>query len=162
MATSRRQKFESSASLTITIASMAAGAGEVSTQVNSNDASQATSGKNVDAIVCRVRFKMGAVAPTVGKTVEFYLARGDGVSHVDAGLSVTDSAVVTSTLRDQLEFIYAVPVIASANQTYNVSFVIYNPSECWSIMMWNATDQALDSTAGNHYIKYEPITDTFV
>lgn len=158
----RRQKYQASGALVITIASMALGAGQCSTQINNNDTGLATAGMNVDQIIIHAKFRMGAVAPTAGKTVEFYLVRGDGVSHVDAGLSVSNAAVSTSTLRDQLELLYAVPVIASANQSYSVSFIIYNPSECWSIMMWNATDQALDTTAGNHYINYEAITDSFI
>lgn len=162
MATSRRQKFETSASLTITLASLGIGAGRVSTQINSNDTGQATSGKNVDSVLVRGHFRMGAVAPTAGKTVEFYIVRGDGASHVDGNLGTTDAAVATATIRDQLELVCAIPVTVTTAADYYFSFILYNPGEAWSIMCWNATDQALDTTAGNFYIKYEPVTDTFL
>lgn len=162
MATSRRQKFETSASLTITLASLGIGAGRVSTQINSNDTGQATSGKNVDSVMVRAHFRMGGVAPTAGKTVLYYLVRGDGASHIDGNLSTTDGAVTVSTLQDQLELVCAVPVTVTTAADYYVSFVLYNPGEAWSIMVWNGTDQALDTTAGNFYIKYEPVTDTFL
>ncbi len=162
MATSRRQKYESQGTLTLTMNSIGAGAGRYSTQVNQNDASQATAGKNDDTILCRAHLRSGAVAPTAGKTYEFYLVRGDGSSHVDANFGTTDAAVSTSTLRDQCELVCAMPVINATATDYYFTFLLYNPGEAWSLLFWNGTDQTTDTTGGNFYVKYEPVTDTFL
>jgi hypothetical protein len=105
------------------------------------------------------------VAPTAGRAVQFFWARGDenASPHVDGGLGTADAGYTTATtprsdtVRDMLQFAYAQPVTADTAKDYYCSFVIYTPGPRGALYVYNDIGQALDGTAGNFYARYTPL-----
>lgn len=161
MSTSKRV-LTAQTSMTATLASLANAAGRISTQVSFADLS--TTFKAPLAVMVQFHFRTGASAPTLGTTVQFYVVRGAG-SHVDANLATSDtgytsasSPFTASQIRDQLTLAYSQPVLASTATDYYGSFLVVDPGAKFAIYVFNDTGQALDSTAGNFYLKYEEIS----
>ncbi|RYZ93564.1 MAG: hypothetical protein EOP06_00550 [Proteobacteria bacterium] len=153
--------YGSQSTMTITLNSLANTAGRVGTQIDFTDGGN----KAPQAIKVHIRFRTGSVAPTAGKTVQFYWATGDenGTAHVDGGLATTDTSYTTAStprsdyVRDQLQFAYAQPVQAGTATDYYVSFVVYSPGPRGSLFVYNDIGQTLDSTSGNFYVRYETL-----
>ena len=158
-----RRQIGNTAIINVVPTGLVSASGIVSDQVNFVTTGLA-SGVAPMAILVSFYFRTGGSAPTAGSTVQFYWARGDSYStyHVDAGLasamSVTPpSGFVWSQVRDSLQFCYSQPVLAQANTGYKGSFVVYDPGPKGSLVLYNETGQALNSTAANFYFRYIPI-----
>jgi hypothetical protein len=150
-----------SVAMTLTLASLANGGGRVSTQVDLTDAN----GLAPEYVEFFYRVRTGT-SPTTGKTVEYYAVCGDedGTPHIDGGVAATDTGYASgdtplsaSARRDQLTMLAAQPVIGTTGVDYYGSFVWYNPPPRISVYAFNDTGSALDSTGGNHYLRYRSV-----
>ena len=147
--------------MTITLASLANAAGRVGTQIDFTSASG--SGLTNQAVLISYRFRVGSVAPTANSTVQFFWARSvSGVS--DGNLAATDTGYTSSSLpfsasqlRDQLQYCYSQPVIATTSLDYRGSFIVFDPGPKGSLYVYNDIGQALDSTGTNFTITYQTI-----
>lgn len=117
------------------------------------------------------RFRTGASTPTNGATVQFFVVTADnnGTRHVDANLTYSASVCTEYTtgssphtaaqIRDQLAFAHAQAVRNVTATDYYGSFMITVPgAREWAIYAFNETGQALDTTAGNHYLRYVAVS----
>lgn len=139
-------KFGTSTTLTITLASLAFSAtvGRASTMIdNSTTAAQ----------MIRVYYSiMTGTTPTVNTPILIYLTQGDASSpniRTD-NASGTDGTftVVTAKLVDVIN------VSATSNVAYNGSFLVRNPGPNWGVAVVNNTGANLNSTGGNHVMRY--------
>ena len=137
----------SSTALTITLASLATstvGVGRQSTFVDNTDNAQ----------MIRIYFDVTTgTSPTVNKTIQFYLlCRDDGaspnISTDNAGAS--DAGITISTA----QLVNVVQVTATSDVHYRGSFLIRNPGISWAIAVVHDTAVNLNSTGGNHIIRY--------
>jgi hypothetical protein len=136
---------------TITLASLANGAGRVSAVIDNT---------TVRAPMAKVflRIKTGASAPTVNTPVKVYLiCRSNGSPDLaDDARGTVDAA--TTVEPAQAELLGSIIVTAATATTYEKSFNAYDLSPKYSIEVWNAIGNALDSTAGSFVLEVEPIT----
>lgn len=113
------------------------------------------------------KFRTGSSTPTNGTTVQFFLvtADDDGTQHVDGNLPFSTSSATewtsstsphtASQVRDQLQFAHAQTVRNATATDYWGSFVVSVPaSRNWAIYVYNESGTALDTTSGNHYMRY--------
>ena len=130
--------------MTATLASLADGNSRQSSMVDNNDDSQ----------IIQVFFQVTTgTTPTVNKTIEFYLIKGDqhiapNVRTDNAGASDADITIETASQ------VNVVTIDASSDKSYYGSFLIRNPGASWGIAVKNNTDVALNSTGGNHQMTY--------
>lgn len=146
------QVVGSSTALTISLASIGAAAGRLSTQVDNST----TAAERVQ-IVAKIE---SGTAPTAGGTYRFYLVRYDnnGTPYASEGLGTSDAAVATEPSNAQ--FIGSIVVTNSGNAFFYGDFIVENPGYKWGVVFWNGTDQALNATGGNHYVRYNTLTTT--
>lgn len=142
----------------ITLTSLANQAGRIGSQVDFTD----TDLKAPQAIMVFSHFKTGSSAPTAGKSIQFYWARGDEASpaHVDAGFGTSDASVTgyaATASRDQMQFVGAQVLTAIPDQNYYSSFIVYTPGPRGSLYVFNDSGQALSSTAGDFYVRYKTL-----
>lgn len=144
-------QFSASAALTITIASLASSS-------TLTAARQSTTVDNTTNKYTRIKIyfaiKLGT-SPTANKTINFYLIRADnnGTIHRDGGAGASDAAF---TIPPNLLPIHSIPT-GSAPSTGDVlkgSFDVYLPGPEWGIALVHDSGANLDSTAGNHYIRW--------
>ena len=105
-------------------------------------------------LTCQV--KTGAVAPTAGGTIEFFLVRGgrsDGTA-VDNDLGLVKVAVATS--QDNVEHIGSIVVTNTANKVWKKTFFVENWSRFYAVLGFNGTDQAFATSNGDHSIHFQP------
>lgn len=147
---------------TITVASLANAAGRVSTQVDLCDANNLAP----QSLIVQVKLTSGGSAPTAGTTYQLYWARGEDATsgHIDGGLAATDTGYTSGSspftaaqLRDQLQFVGAIPVTAGTATTYRATFVIPDPGPRGSLYLFNDTGQAMSSTGGDHSAHYQTV-----
>jgi len=140
-----RQKIGTSTDLTITLASIADGAGRICTQVDNSNLW-------VPAVYIHSEIKSGAVAPTAGAIYKFYLVRDDGQGYRSDGLGSADAAV--STEPENARIVGSIVVTATANKVFYGDFVIQDPGYKWSLVFWNSSGEAINSTEADSYIRY--------
>lgn len=133
MATAK-QVYTSNQTVTITLASLANGATAVSSAIDNS-----TSG--FLSAEAQIKIKTTTVAGT--PTVSIYLLRS-----IDGGTIYDDS---TNVNNPELIRQMSTP---SATTTYITSARVESLPEFFKVMVVNNTGAALDSTAGNHYIKF--------
>jgi hypothetical protein len=157
MANEILQKIGASSALTITLASLADGAGRVSAQV---------AGTSPVAGKLQVFYKIttGGSAPTAGTSVSFFLVRGDDheTEHRDGGVGATDSAVADAEnfkLANAGNLVHAFAVTNATAKAYQGSFIIENQGTDWQIAVINNIGQALSSTAGDHWLRVRGVSD---
>lgn len=140
------------AAVTITLASLANGAGRQSTMITNTD--------DAPAALVAVKLTSGSSAPTAGTCYRVHLLRGDGHATVirDDGAGADDAAITVLNA----PLLGAIVVTNSASTAFTAVFDTSHlgalgPS--WGIAIHNATGQALNSTEGNHavhYVLYRP------
>lgn len=152
-------QYVAKASLTITLASLAAAAARQSTMVANN--STPSAGRGYPAAIVYVRMRSGAVAPTAGKVYEAYLLRGDDPSastfRTD-GAGATDAAITI----ENAQLLGTLVVTATTAKDFRAEFdtAALGPlGPEWGIAIKNATDQTVDATGSNflaEYVYYVP------
>ncbi len=153
MANDILQSIGSSTALTITLGSLADGAGRVSTQVV--DASP-----SVSKYMIYTAIAIGSSTPTANTLIKFYLVRGDDDSteHRDGGVGTSDAAISNlSRFEKAAELVHTQVVEDTASVTYKSSFIIENPGTDWQIAVVNHCGQALASSGS--YVRYRTVTE---
>jgi hypothetical protein len=144
-------KYGTLVSPTITLTSLANGAGRVSDAVDNT---------TVRAPACMVYFQVttGGSAPTANTPIKLYLIRRSNQSTdiADSNLGTTDAAVTVEPTN--AEQVGSVVVTNATNTSYYKSFLVYDLPAKYSFVVWNATGQALNSTAGNFVFQVVPVT----
>jgi hypothetical protein len=142
-------RFDSSTAFTITLASLAsstAGVGRQSTILDN------TSNKYLDVLVF-VKIKLGT-SPTGNRAVYVYLIRddnngtnhrSDGAGASDAGLTIQNAQLI-GTMADKQS-------PATGDVLYG-EFLVHRPGPKWGICIVHDTGVVLDSTEGNHWVRY--------
>ena len=136
--------FETIVKPTISLASIANGAGRICDVIDN------TSVRAREGFVF-FQYKTGASAPTAGAPVRLYLVRrsNDGTNDIsDDGLGTADAAV--STEPAQAECIGSIIVTATANATFRKAFPIRDLPPKFGIVPWNATGQTGSTTGGDY------------
>lgn len=148
MATEIKDKFATSAALTITLASLADGAGRQSTLVDNSTA-------RYQEILIYVKCKMGSSAPNANSILEIYLLRGDkdaATEHLSDGAGASDAAL--TPLNAQLVGALRNKASPSAGDVLHGEFLIHRPGPKWGIAIFNRAGISFDSTGSNHWIRY--------
>jgi len=145
MANAILPKFDSEGSFTITLASLANGAGRSSAKItNSNDR---------PAAIITLKIRSGGTAPTLNRTYKIYLLRDAGTIATD-GWGGTDAAFTPVNAK----VIGQIKVTASTNTDFYIDIDTsdFGPlGEEWGIAVYNDSGQALNGTEANHAYKYK-------
>lgn len=137
----------SSTALTITLASLATsttGVGRQSTFVDNTDNAQ----------MIRIYFDITTgTSPTANKSIQFYLLCRDdhaspNIATDNAGGSDAGITIVTASL------VNVVQTTNTSDTHYRGSFLIRNPGISWAIAVVHDTGVNLNSTSGNHILRY--------
>jgi hypothetical protein len=129
---------------------LAAAGARQSTMLNNKATVGADSG--YPAALVYIKIKSGGVAPTAGKTYEIYLLRGDdpaASSYRTDNAGASDAAITI----ENAQLLGTIVVTANAAKNFFGEFDTaplgpLGPE--WGIAIKNNTDQALDTTEGNH------------
>lgn len=145
--------YETAVEPTISLASIANGAGRICAVID-NTATRANRG------ILAVKVKAGT-SPTNNTTVRFYLVRqttaGNVVKGGNGGLGDVDAAVSTQPLGTPM--VGELVVSSTSNVSYSELFTVYDPGPKFSIVVWNATGVALNSSPDTPALQWVPITD---
>ena len=141
-----KQAFGTPATMTKTFASLANGSGRAATAIDNS------SNKFISADV-RVKVKTGASGVSATGYVAVYLIRSEDGSSYDDGFAGSDAAFtpVNATL---LGIISAVANATTYQKVFDLAALGITLPEKWSIGILNNSGAALDSTEGNHEVKY--------
>lgn len=149
--------FGTRVALTISPASIAAGAYRESTEVdNSSD-------KAVDGILHGI---ITAGTTPTASTISIFVAGSDGTTARVGNLTGTDSTITPAGEQSQFELARVIAVDATSNHSYEfyvgsiAAFFGGVMPKKFSVIVLNGTAAALHATAGNHAIAYTPITYT--
>lgn len=148
MANEIKDKFANSAAMTISLGSLADGAGRQSTMVDNATA-------RYQEVLVYVKCKMGSSAPNANSIVEVYLIRGDKdatTEHRSDGAGASDAAL--TPLNAQLVGALRNRASPSGGDVLYGEFVVHRPGPNWGVAIFNRTGQALDSTGSNHWVRY--------
>lgn len=145
--------FETAVEPTISLASIANGAGRICALID-NSTTRANRG------LLAVKVKTGTT-PTNNTTIRCYLIRQTTASNVvkggGGGLGDVDAAVSTEPLGTPL--VADIVVSNTSNVSYSEVFMLYDPGPKFSIVVWNATGVALNSSPDSPALQWVPITD---
>lgn len=148
MANEIKSLFGSSTALTITLASLATsttGVGRQSTLVDNS---------SVKAQKIQVYFKVTTgTSPTTGKSIRFYLIKGDNPASSNIRTDNADASDAAFTVINA-PLLHVCQTDNTSDETYSGSFIIANPGPEWGIAVVHDTGVNLNSTAGNHDIRY--------
>jgi hypothetical protein len=138
--------FGTPAAMTLTLASLADAAGRAATAIVN------TTTKALSADV-RVKVKTGASGVSATGYVAVYLVRSEDGSSYDDGFAGSDAAFtpVNATL---LGILTANANATTYQKVFDLAALGITLPEKWSIAVLNKTGAALDSTGGNHEVKY--------
>jgi len=141
--------------LSITLTSLANGAGRIAAQYNGG------SNFPIKGWISAWT-KTGSVAPTAGSLIEFYLVFSDTQSpeNITDGLGIIDGAIATKPAN--IRSVGSIVVSANADYDHQAVFPVFDLTQKWSLLVWNATGQALSSTAEDHVMKFIPQYDETV
>lgn len=145
-----KEQFGTATAATITLASLANGAGRAMTAVDNS-----TTGAIDVHIKVKIKTASSGVS-TTGYLSVYLLAAADGTEYDDAFAG--SDAAFTPVNAYQLEIIQATANSTTYVKSYVLSRVCGFVPKKWAIAVVNNTGAALDSTAGNHEVKYEEIT----
>lgn len=99
-----------------------------------------------------------ATTPVVGEEIRFYLKTSDG-THLDNDDGTGDAAVSSEDKLKNLHFLGSIIVDeASSTPEFSASGITAIYSRYIHIVAWNATADALSSTAVDHGFKLHPVT----
>lgn len=148
------KEWSAATDVTISPASVADGAGRLSTEVTHASPPQKL----------RIYYRITTgTSPTNLATILFYFLRTDeGTSPEirDGGVGATDAALTAAQLTDIANAVPAMkvqPVTATSDKSYDGSFEIEDPGPAWSLAIANESGAALNSTGGNHTVRYRTI-----
>lgn len=144
---------DSGADVTLTLASLASGAGRLSAEWDRG------AGAQPSLYLVQLRYRANA-APTVSPTnmVRLYLATRHGGTYRSGGLGAVDAAVSSETLFALCEFVGGVEIIeASTTRDHVRTWPVWIAARWVSVGTWNATGQALHATAANNEVRFTPV-----
>lgn len=141
-------KTDAVQTFTLTLASLADGAGRQSTVIANSS--------NRPAAIVYLKIRAGAVAPTAGFTYDVYLIRSSSASspsYRSDGAGASDAALTQLNAR----LLGSIVVTATANGYFYGEFDTswagpLGPE--WGIIVMNRSGQALSATEGDHYKAY--------
>lgn len=141
--------YETVVTPTITLTSLANGAGRICAVVDNTTT-------RAPAAMVYLRATTGATA-TNNTPIKLYLIRrsNQATDLADGGLGTTDAAVTTEPIG--AEQLGAITVTSVANTTYVKSFIAYDLSAKYSFVVWNAVGGSLNATAANFTFQVVPI-----
>jgi hypothetical protein len=99
-----------------------------------------------------------ASAPTAGLPVEVYWSSSHDNTDFDAGTAAGDAAMSDTDLLRQLTFVGVLPADNTTN-SQQASWVFDIPARYGYPVVFNASGQALSSTAGDHVLSLTPLID---
>jgi len=139
--------------ITLTLTSVGSGAGRISAEYDKGAGAKWTK--------ARIWLKTKSATQTVvGQAYLLFTTMSDGTNRSNA-LGASDAAV--SSANDTLNLNPAlVATIYDASSTPEACVytgICLIPSRQFSVVFWNATDDALSATAGDHEVIIEPIVD---
>ena len=143
-----KDKLGTSTALTITLASLADGAGRQSTLIDNATV-------RYQEILVYVKCKMGSSAPNANSIIEVYLLRGDkdaGTEHLSDGAGASDAAL--TPLNSQMIGALRNKASPAVGDVLYGEFLVHRPGPKWGIAIFNRSGQALDSTGSNHWARY--------
>lgn len=149
MASATKIPLDAAATLTITLSSLATGAGRWSAAVTNTD-------ERPGALVF-VRIKSGAAAPAVNTSYDVYLLRRDKSSSPTYGTDGWAGSDAAATRITTTKWLGSVVVTADANTEFDGDFdtgVVGVLGEVWGILVVNNTGQTTSTTAGDHVVTY--------
>jgi len=141
-----KQLLGAAASLTITLASLANNAGRGSTAIDNGT----TLAFGADI---RVKVKTGASGVSSTGYIAVYLVSSEDGTSYDDGFGGSDAALTPVNAR-LLGYITANANSTTYNAVFDTAALGITLPRKWAICLLNKTGAALDSTAGNHEIKY--------
>lgn len=137
-----KQTFETTDTLTITLASLASGAGRAATAIDNS------SSLDLDAAVF-VKVKTGASGVSATGHIDVYIIKSPDGTNYDDAFAGSDAAHTPNAAT----FLFSFPATANAT-TYQgserLSKVLDRLPKKFSIVVVNNSGAALDSTGGNH------------
>lgn len=145
MANAILTKFGSEGSFTITLASLANGAGRSSAKI--------TNSSDYPAAIVSFKLSSGTTAPTVNRTYKVYLLRDNGTI-ASENWAGTDAAI---TIENAI-LIGQIKVTATASKAFYIEIDTsdFGPlGEEWGIAIYNDSGQALNTLGANHLAKYK-------
>lgn len=143
MANEIRTKFDASAAMTITLASLANDSSRQSDKITNTNKRQGT--------LINVKVTTGT-GPTAGRLIEVYLLRSDATIPED-NFGASDAAITI----DQGRLIGSIRVDATSDKTYRAVFdsgSIGPLGAEWCVALKNKTGVALNATPGNHEVRH--------
>ena len=135
---------------TLTLTSLAASAGRKGT---SNDFGATFSIRVVVELLTKF-----ATGPTAGQSLEIYWCSSRDNTNFDAGQSSSDAAFTDTDLNKQLHWIGSF-IADNTTNAQQQSWFFQLPGRYGFPVVYNATGQALSSTAGDHVLTVTPIVD---
>lgn len=161
MSTTGRFSYGTQASATITLTSLANGAGRVSTQIDLDDGNSNTP----VALEVWMQWKAASgTAPTANNTVEVYMVRGnDSSDQMPFGVGTTDATITSggtptaSEVRSAMEHIGTFLCRGDTDEEQSANFLVQNPPKRVSFYVYNDSGQAFSATAADMEFKYTPI-----
>ena len=156
MSTTNQSKYGTNGqAITCTVASLGNTSARVATAIDN------TSNLFLDALVF-LKLKTGASGVASTGQINVY-----AIGMVDGGTTYTENAgstdaAVTLTSPPNARLIGVINAVANATTYYGGPFSVAqafggNLPDHWSIIVENQTGAALDSTPGNHFIKYQGV-----
>lgn len=147
MANEVRAKFDSAATFTMTLASLANASGRQSDLI--------TNTNSRPAAIVYLKITSGGSAPTAGASYDVYLLRGDAASptYVSDGAGASDAAITI----ENSQYIGSIIVTATAAKAFYGEFdtaAVGMLGPRWGIAVMNRSNQALSATEGDHYKAY--------
>ena len=142
-----RPIFASPVDMTITLASIAAGNGRISAQVDNTTT-------RFNLITVYARIESGGTGPADEEVYEFYLIKfdADTPEYVSDGFSDADAAVTVKP--PNANFIGAIAVTNDADTQFFGDFVVRDPGPEFSIVFWNDTGQTISTTEADSFIHF--------
>ena len=141
-----KNEFNTSAAMTITLASLADSSGRGATAIDN------TTNKFISADV-RVKIKTGATGVSATGYVAVYLVRSEDGSSYDDGFAGADAAL-TPVNATFLGILTANANATTYNGVFDLAQLGITLPKKWSIAIVNKTGVALDATGANHEVKY--------
>lgn len=145
--------YGASTELTITLASIADGAGRLATIVdNSVDSSGSD---RAQAIQVYASITTGAIAHTDDSLFKFYVVGHDAGSSPnisDDNLGTADAALTVEP--ENSMFLFSIRVTAATATAFEGHGTFYDPPPGWSIAFWNATGQTNSTTEAESVIRF--------
>lgn len=143
-----KQKFGTSAALTITLASLANGGGRCSTAIDNS---------SVNAVSSDIYVKIKTAGTMASpNTLSVYLVRSEDGTNYDDAFAGSDAAI--TPINATLIGIISAPTTGTTYQAVLNTEVAGNLPRKYAIAIVNNTGAALDSTAGNHAVSITPKT----